>query len=276
MFELAVKYAVKKLDVLVMKKFPSVLQSALTKSPTAFTIQAVREIFTKIPEKEGQVIRDALLTTQAGQELADVVSLTPEFRDLCEEYGTIGRAFFLARLQYDSQRLKNQQEQIEALKVSVKESQTLSLTNSVTLDTDGTTVRCEGFGCSGTKFTLKAQVYIGPSNSATFGSRPANSTQSANTAGSSTAATPSTFGLNSNTASSSAFLFGGATSTSTHSTNTSTSGNASGQQAGIASNTTVTSRSATPLFGSASVKTKNIRLNAVCKECGSSFNFLRC
>lgn len=118
MYDLAVKYGVRKLDTLVMKKFPTALKTALTKSPSEFIVQAVREMYTKIPEREGKMIKDALLATPTGQELVDKISATVEFCELCEEHGEIGHGFFRARMEYDSQRLKSMQDRLAAVEAA--------------------------------------------------------------------------------------------------------------------------------------------------------------
>lgn len=110
MFEVAVKYQVRNLERLVLEKFRAALsnmENVATKPPPAFIVQALREMYTKIPEKKGSPIRNEILKTKVIEWLPGVINMTDEFHELCTENGAIGHSFFLARMEHDYQKLTN-------------------------------------------------------------------------------------------------------------------------------------------------------------------------
>lgn len=101
MFELAVKFQVDNLQDHAFKRFTDEMRALPPEMPGAFILQVVREIFTKIPEDEGALLRAELLTTDSGQSLMMRIAGTQEFKELCEECGSVGHAFYTARFYYD-------------------------------------------------------------------------------------------------------------------------------------------------------------------------------
>lgn len=99
MYEIAVRYEVRNLRTLIMKKFPGALATVKGSEavPNAFIIESLKELFVTIPEDEGQPLRDAFISSSVGHSIISNVSTTTEFRELCDAHGSIGLAVYLAK-----------------------------------------------------------------------------------------------------------------------------------------------------------------------------------
>lgn len=97
MFDVAVRYTVRGLNSLVLKKFSASLPKVGEDIPNAFVVQSIQEIFTTIPEDDGKELRDAMLSSTDGYKIVSRVFETTEFRELCLAHGEIGLAMLLAK-----------------------------------------------------------------------------------------------------------------------------------------------------------------------------------
>lgn len=108
MFELAVKYHVNDLDQVALQNFRLALKTMEhgEARTCSFIVEAIREIYMTIPEREGKLLWTELFLTDLGQLHMDIIFKSDEFKALCEEVGGVGQFCLIMRMEYDSQRIR--------------------------------------------------------------------------------------------------------------------------------------------------------------------------
>lgn len=143
-YEIAIKYEVHPLKLRALEKFKEALKASVNEIvPDAFVVDAITEIFDKIPEKDAASIKEVLFMTNEGQALIERLLTSEEFRQLCQEDGMMAYSFLTGRVEFEARNREYLKSQLKFTK-----------DYPISLTTKGTAKRCLG-NCDGQDFSVR-------------------------------------------------------------------------------------------------------------------------